>query len=132
MRRITVAFFILTMLVGAAAASISSDGAEKKAVTNKMCPVSGGSVVEKYRAEYKGQYVYLCCEGCVNEFNKNPESFVAKMSKEDQEAIKTNTVCPISGEPVAKDKSVEFEGRKVYFCCDHCVDKYKKDHPGAK
>jgi len=24
------------------------------------------------------------------------------------------------------------EGRKVYFCCDHCVEAYKKDHPTAK
>lgn len=132
MRRITVAFLMLMMLAGAVAASISSDGAEKKAVTNKVCPVSSGPVVEKYRTEYKGQYVYLCCEGCVNEFNKNPETFVAKMSKEDQEAIKANTVCPVSGEPVDKSKSVEFEGRKVYFCCEHCVYKYKKAHPGAK
>lgn len=132
MRRITVAIFILMMLAGAVAASVSPNGAEKKAVTNKICPVSGGPVVEKYRTEYKGQYVYLCCQGCVDEFNKNPETFVAKLTKEDQEAIKANTVCPVSGEPVDKSKSVEFEGRKVYFCCEHCIDKYKKDHPGAK
>jgi YHS domain-containing protein len=132
MRRTTVIIFTLMMLAGAAAAGISSDGVEKKAVTNKVCPVSGGPVTEKYRTEYKGQYVYLCCEGCVNEFNKSPETFVAKMTKEDQEAVKANTVCPVSGEPIDKTKSVEFEGRKVYFCCDHCMDKYKKDHPGAK
>ena len=131
MRRVTISFFVLMMIAGAVIAR-ATDGAEKKAVTNKSCPVSGGPVVEKYRAEYKGQYVYLCCEGCVNEFTKNPEAFVAKMSKEDQEAIKPNTICPVSGEPVDMAKSVEFEGRKVYFCCDHCVEKYKKDHPEAK
>ena len=131
MRRITVALFALMMIAGVAAVR-AYDGAEKKAVTNKLCPVSGGPVVEKYRTEYKGQYVYLCCEGCVNEFNKSPETFVAKMSKEEQEAIKINTTCPISGEAIDQKKFVEFEGRKVYFCCDHCVEKYKKDHPGAK
>ena len=131
MRRMILSLVALMMVVGVAAARVS-DGAEKKAVTNKLCPVSGGPVVEKYRTEYKGQYVYLCCEGCVKEFDNNAEAFVAKMSKEEQEAIKTNTACPISGEPVDMKKSVEFEGRKVYFCCDHCVDKYKKDHPGAK
>src|SRR5512132_1468656 len=52
----------------------------KKAVTNKLCPVSGGPVSEKYRAEYKGQFVYVCCEGCLSEFNKSPETFVAKLS----------------------------------------------------
>ncbi|MGA9773258.1 MAG: hypothetical protein WBV94_29785 [Blastocatellia bacterium] len=131
MRRITVALFALMMIAGAVAAHVS-DGAEKKATTNKLCPVSGGPVVEKYRTEYKGQYVYLCCEGCVNEFNKNAETFVAKMSKDEQEAIKTNTTCPVSGEPIDQKKFVEYEGRKVYFCCDHCVEKYKKDHAGAK
>lgn len=130
MRRITVALFALMLVAGAVGAR-AYEG-EKKAVTNKLCPVSGGPVVEKYRTEYKGQYVYLCCEGCVNEFNKSPETFVAKMSKEEQEAIKTNATCPVSGEPIDQKRFVEFEGRKVYFCCEHCVDKYKKDHPGAK
>jgi YHS domain-containing protein len=132
MRRITIALFLLALLAGAAAVSAAGDGTEKKPVTNKLCPVSGGPVSEKYRAEYKGQYVYLCCEGCVNEFSKNPEPFVAKMSKEEREAIAINEVCPVSGEPIDKTKSLEFEGRKVYFCCDHCVEKYKKDHPSAK
>ena len=100
--------------------------------------VSRGPVAEKYRAEYTdqqtglSQYVYVCCEGCLNEFTKNADAFVAKMSKEEREAIKANTTCPVSGEAVSKDKFVEFEGRKVYFCCDGCKDKYKKDHPGAK
>ena len=136
MRKVIIAVFALMLVAGAVAAGVA-DG-EKKNVTNKLCPVSGGAVVEKYRAEYTdkatglSQYVYVCCEGCVNEFNKNPEGFVAKMSKEEREAIKVNTTCPVSGEPVSKDKVVEFEGRKVYFCCDHCIEKYKKDHPGAK
>jgi len=132
MRRITVAFFLLMLIAGAVAIGAAADDTEKKQVTNKLCPVSGGPVSEKYRAEYNGQYVYVCCEGCVNEFKKNPETFVAKMSKEERELIKTNEVCPVSGEPIVKTKFVEFEGRKVYFCCDGCIEKYKKDHPSAK
>jgi YHS domain-containing protein len=132
MRKITLMTLLVIVLAGVAAASVSADGTEKKNVTNKLCPVSGGPVSEKYRTEYKGQYVYVCCEGCLTEFNKNPEPFVAKMSKEERDAIAINEVCPVSGEPIDKTKSVEFEGRKVYFCCDHCVDKYKTDHPAAK
>src|ERR1700761_5399009 len=100
MRKIVVAVFALMLIAGAVAARVA-DG-EKKNVTNKMCPVSGGPVVEQYRVEYTdketglSQYVYACCEGCVSEFKKNPETFIAKMSKEDREAIKPNTVCPIS------------------------------------
>jgi len=132
MRKTAFAILLAVMLAGVVAARASADGSEKKNITNKSCPVSGGPVSEKYRTEYKGQYVYVCCEGCLSEFNKNPETFVAKMSKEERDAIAVNETCPVSGEPIDKTKSVEFEGRKVYFCCDHCVDKYKKDHPTAK
>ena len=130
MRKTAFAILITLALVGAVAARVTVD--EKKNTTNKSCPVSGGPVSEKFRTEYKGQFVYLCCEGCVNEFNKNPDAFVAKMSKEERDAIAINETCPVSGEPIDKTKSVENEGRKVYFCCDHCVEKYKKDHPTAK
>ena len=132
MRKMAYCVLLVAMLAGVVSARASSDGTEKKSVTNKMCPVSGGPVSEKYRAEYKGQYVYMCCEGCLAEFNKNPETYVAKLSKEDQEAIKANELCPITKEPIDKNLSVEFEGRKVYFCCDHCLEGYKKDHPAAK
>jgi YHS domain-containing protein len=133
MRKVTVALFVAFVLAGAIAVSASSDDAPaKKNVTNKVCPVSGGPVQEKYRTEYKGQYVYVCCEGCLNEFNKSPDTFVAKMSKEEKEAIQINQTCPVSGEPISKNISVEYEGRKVYFCCEHCQEKFKKDHPAAK
>jgi YHS domain-containing protein len=132
MRKFAIAVLLVGMLSSAVAAGAYSDGAEKKNVTNKLCPVSGGAVSEKYRTEYKGQYVYTCCEGCLAEFNKTPEVFVAKMSKEERDAIAINEVCPVSGEPIDKTKSLEFEGRKVYFCCDHCMATYKKDHPAAK
>lgn len=130
MRRAFFAVLLVVLVAGAVGARVSAD--EKKNVTNKMCPVSGGPVSEKYRTEYKGQFVYVCCEGCLNEFNKDPEKFVAKMSKEERDAIAINEKCPVSGEPIDKTKSLEFEGRKVYFCCDHCVESYKKDHPTAK
>ena len=132
MRKTAYAILLVVMLLGAVVAQVAADGTEKKNVTNKMCPVSGGQVSEKYRTEYKGQFVYVCCEGCLTGFNKTPDEFVAKMSKEERELIAINESCPISSEPIDKAKSVESEGRKVYFCCDNCVSKYKKDHPAAK
>ncbi|HZM86671.1 MAG TPA: hypothetical protein VFF31_08950 [Blastocatellia bacterium] len=134
MRKTIFAIFLMAMVAGAVAAHVSAEGTEKKNVTNKMCPVSGGPVSEKYRTEYKGQFVYVCCEGCLTSFNKTPDEFVAKMSKEERELIAINETCPISKEPIdqANAKSLESEGRKVYFCCDGCVSKYKKEHPSAK
>ncbi|MBI3654559.1 MAG: YHS domain-containing protein [Acidobacteria bacterium] len=104
----------------------------KKAVTNKLCPVSGGPVSEKFRTEYKGQYVYVCCEGCLTEFKANPEKFVAKMSQEERQAITTNELCPVSKEPVSQDIWTEDHGRKVYFCCPSCKTQYEKKMAAAK
>ena len=132
MRKPTLAILLVVMLAGVVAARVSTEGPEKKNVTNKICPVSGGPVSEKYRTEYKGQFVYVCCEGCLTGFNKTPDEFVAKMSKEERDLIAVNETCPITAEPINKTMSVEFEGRKVYFCCDGCSSKYKKDHPTAK
>ena len=132
MRKPTLAILLVLMLAGVVAARVSTEGPEKKNVTNKICPVSGGPVSEKYRTEYKGQFVYVCCEGCLTGFNKTPDEFVAKMSKEERDLIAVNETCPITAEPINKTMSVEFEGRKVYFCCDGCSSKYKKDHPTAK
>src|SRR6266404_9951396 len=99
MRKNAYVFVLVILLGGAVVARASMDGTEKKNITNKTCPVSGGPVSEKYRTEYRGQYVYVCCEGCLTEFNKNPEAFVAKMSKEERDAIAINETCPVSGKP---------------------------------
>lgn len=131
MRKTFIAFFAIVVF-GALASPLLGQSTDKdkeaKAVTNKKCPVSDTDVSESIRVEYKGQYVYMCCDGCKAEFNKDPEKYVAKLSKEDQEAIKPNTECPVSHEPVNKALFVEYRGRKVYFCCENCVEKFKKDH----
>ena len=35
--------------------------------------------------------------------------------------------CPVMGQPIDPDIYVERDGRKVYFCCQMCVDTFKKD-----
>ena len=35
--------------------------------------------------------------------------------------------CPVTGEAISKDVSVEVEGRTVYACCPGCLDKIKKN-----
>jgi len=125
MRRIAVLFFILTMSVAAAFAAAQDD--VNKPVTNRMCPVMNSAVSPKFRAEYKGQFVYFCCQGCVKMFEKEPETYIAKLNEADREAIKVNETCPVTGDKITdQTRFVEHEGRKVYFCCDGCVDMFKK------
>lgn len=40
----------------------------------------------------------------------------------------TNTVCPVTGDPVsAKSKKVVVRGREYYYCCGGCEAKLKAD-----
>ena len=88
MRKVSVTVSAL-ILLALAVAALASDGETKKNVTNKKCPVMNAAVSEKFRSEYKDQYIYFCCQGCIKMFEKDPDGYVAKLSKEDQEAIKT-------------------------------------------
>lgn len=35
--------------------------------------------------------------------------------------------CPVSGKPVKADKTAEYKGAKVYFCCPGCPAPFAKD-----
>ncbi len=37
------------------------------------------------------------------------------------------TVCPVMGGEIDKDVFTDFEGKRVYFCCPMCIDKFKAD-----
>lgn len=39
----------------------------------------------------------------------------------------TQKKCPVMGDPIDPDVFVEHEGRKVYFCCEACIEKFEKD-----
>ncbi|UCG60271.1 MAG: efflux RND transporter periplasmic adaptor subunit [Phycisphaerales bacterium] len=50
-----------------------------KAGEQTKCPVMGGNINKKIFTEYKGKKVYFCCPGCIDEFLKNPEKYMAKL-----------------------------------------------------
>lgn len=35
--------------------------------------------------------------------------------------------CPVSGGPAKETSSVEYKGKKVYFCCNNCPNAFKAD-----
>ncbi|MEZ6004054.1 MAG: hypothetical protein R3F33_07690 [Planctomycetota bacterium] len=48
------------------------------------CLVTGndlGSMGDPYVFVYKGQEIKLCCEPCVDEFQADPDAFLAKLPK---------------------------------------------------
>jgi YHS domain-containing protein len=41
--------------------------------------------------------------------------------------VAEQTTCPVMGGAIDKTIFVEYKGKKVYFCCKDCVDKFKAD-----
>jgi YHS domain-containing protein len=37
------------------------------------------------------------------------------------------STCPVSGHAIDKSVYEDYEGKRVYFCCESCVDKFKED-----
>lgn len=37
------------------------------------------------------------------------------------------TLCPIGGGDIVKNSFTDYQGKRVYFCCDDCKPKFDKD-----
>lgn len=76
-------FFTKLYTVGA-----TKDGEEfaKIGVSERECVVSGGTGTST--VTYKGKTYYVCCSGCRDEFNANPEKYVAAFEKKRAESEK--------------------------------------------
>ena len=45
-----------------------------------------------------------------------------------QDQVPTNPTCPVMvGEPVDAEIFVDYEGKRVWFCCDTCVEDFNAD-----
>lgn len=50
----------------------------------------------------------------------------AVMAENQVVAAAEQTTCPVMGGAINKAIFIEYEGKKVYFCCDGCQDKFKE------
>src|SRR4051812_3486078 len=57
-----------------------------KAVDMRECVVTGGT--GKIAVSYKGQQYFVCCGGCRDEFNENPDKVMAAWKKRKEEDAK--------------------------------------------
>jgi YHS domain-containing protein len=44
---------------------------------------------------------------------------------EPQPALKPQTTCPVMGGPIDKTKFVDWNGKRIYVCCDGCIGAVK-------
>lgn len=55
------------------------------ALEQKVCPSSGenlGAMDVPIKIDVKGQAVFLCCKGCLDDAEKNPDTMLAKLGKQ--------------------------------------------------
>jgi YHS domain-containing protein len=45
----------------------------------------------------------------------------------EEKAAAFKATCPVSGKPAAEDKTADYKGAKVYFCCENCPKAFAKD-----
>lgn len=104
---------------------------EKKGVEQTVCPISGKAINPEHYADHNGKRVYFCCPNCPKKFGQDAEAIIEKMEKEGirlASAKKTaQSVCPVSGEEIDKKIYMDYEGKRIYFCCPKCADKFKSD-----
>ena len=74
--------------------------------------------------------VFFCCKDCISKYQAEPAKYATKVAAQRKalaDRPKIQVTCPVSKEPADRDVFVESGGRKVYFCCKGCVNKYQAD-----
>ncbi|MCC6755786.1 MAG: hypothetical protein IT199_05370, partial [Solirubrobacterales bacterium] len=108
----------------------SAIAAESSKAGQLLCPVSGEPAKLEAKAMTADGPVFFCCDGCRKKFEADPAKYQEQVTA--QRAVlahypKVQETCPVSGKPVDKQVSMVSEGRKVYFCCKDCAEKFKAD-----
>jgi YHS domain-containing protein len=122
-------WLLLLAFAGAMLVNSSAFTAEEKEKEfEAKCVVSGAPAKEDKFVEHNGKKVYFCCENCPKAFEKDPGKFTAKVN---HQLLKTEQIvqvaCPFSGEALDPEQSMEIDGVKVAFCCEHCKAKANDD-----
>lgn len=93
------------------------------------CPVMGHKIDKSSYLDYEGQRVYFCCDSCKDKFLKEPDKYFSKFQEEGILLESVQTKCPVMGGKIDKEVFVDYKGRRIYFCCAGCEDKFLKE-PG--
>lgn len=106
--------------------------AEKKASPTSVakCPVTGEPINLAVSVTTDAGPVFFCCKGCISKFNANPTKYAGQVAAQRRALAnrpKIQVTCPVTKEPVDPDVFFESDGKKVYFCCKGCINKYRRD-----
>ena len=124
---------VLSLTIAAVMMLLLSIAGDVSADEQKVCPVSGKVVDGSHYAEVDGKKVYVCCDNCKKKVEAEPAKYIGKLEQAGVTlgaATTPQTVCPVTGEKINMTKYVDYEGKRIYVCCDGCVKKVKADPSG--
>ena len=81
MKAIKIVSFVILITIFAVGYVLAA-GNTVKQIEQTTCPVMGGPINQSLYTDYEGKRVYFCCEGCVPEFQKDPEKYINKLESE--------------------------------------------------
>ena len=128
---LTVVISILSILVNGSVMAgnqtyVTKSAKELKPQTN--CPVMGGVIDSTIYTDIQGQRVYHCCPMCSKKLKADPDKYFKKAAADGVLFENIQATCPVSGEEL-EDSAIftDFEGRRIFFCCNKCEKSFKAD-----
>ena len=91
------------------------------------CPVMKGNIDKSLFVEYEGKRIYVCCKECIETVKKDPAKYIRELESKGVTLEKAQTICPVLGNKIDKKVYTDYNGKRIYFCCAGCIDKFKKD-----
>jgi YHS domain-containing protein len=86
----------------------------------KGCPLPNAAIDQNQFVDYQGQRIYYGCGDCKVAFLKDPEKYFAKIHKDGILLENIQKTCPVMGGEINKKLFMDYEGRRIYFCCKGC------------
>jgi YHS domain-containing protein len=128
---VLVAFAVITgvALAEETAKRDSTAKAQVVELTNQTnCPVMGGKIDSTAYTDIQGQRVYHCCPMCSKKLTADPDKYFKQAAANGVLFENIQTFCPVSGKELEqKEVYTDYEGRRVYFCCENCIPIFEKD-----
>jgi len=134
MRSLKQTITILALTFGLIASAQAGDSDKKLAeapaeLKNQThCPVMGGKIDSAVFTDIQGQRVYHCCPMCSDKLKENPDKYFKKAAEEGVLFQNIQATCPVSGKEISeKTVFTDYEGRRVYFCCEGCPETFNEE-----
>jgi YHS domain-containing protein len=119
----------LCAVVGVGLTLADDDKAKADKPAFPQCAVMDDPVDFSVNTMTKDGPVYFCCAKCIEKYKGSPEKYAKRVAMQRKAVAalpKVQVSCPISGEPLDPKSYIEKDGKRISFCCERCIAKYKK------